>query len=245
MKIRTKRVTLEVDEGKLSIDSVKFLITGFQGFGAVGQLASKYLTKTLHLIRIGYIIPSVIPDFTSLEDYGLTLPHEIFANNELKIITIVNHVNPSRRDLTDYTNVVVEFVKKLNTGHVLLIGGLDERFKEGDEKYRWLPTSKATLRLNAPLFMKGPYIVGPLASLLIAFELHSIPAITILPYTQPSRRVDPRAAAVAIEVISSLLGTEIPTHELIEYAEYLEKAEEEVRKMLSTQERSTRDKMYM
>ncbi|RLG87142.1 MAG: proteasome assembly chaperone family protein [Thermoprotei archaeon] len=245
MRIKSKRVVLEVDDELTGSDHIRFFITGFQGFGGVGHLTTKYLTSTLKLRRVGYVLPSAIPDFTSLEDYGLTLPHELFAARNRGIVTLVNHVNPSRRELSDFVKVIVEFVKSMGVEHAILIGGLDERFREGDEKFRWLPTRSARIRLDAPLFMKGPYIVGPLASLLVAFELERIPAITILPYTQPTRRVDPRAAAVAIEVISKIVGVEIPTAELIEYAEYIERAEEEVRKMLEAQESRGSNKIYM
>ena len=208
----------------------RFLITGFSGFGAVGFLATRFLVEKLKLRRIGYIDTLVVPDLTSLEEYGLSLPHEVFVDDAGRVVVLLNRVNPARSHMNSFVRSFMELVSELSVDEVMLIGGLDSRFREGNEEFRWLATSSSSRVLDAPRFMKGPYIVGPLASILITCELNKIPAIALFPYTEPEH-ADHRAAAVAVKVVGKILGIEIDTSELISYAEYVEKLEESVKQM--------------
>ena len=224
-------------------DNVRTLITGFPGFGAVGYITTKYMVEKLRMKRIGYIATPLLPDFTSLEDYGLSLPHEVFIDEHGRLVVLLNRMNPQKSYINSYVTAVLKLIKELNIGEVLLIGGLDVRFKEGDEEYRWLKNSYSHRYLDAPQFLRGPLIVGPLASLLIALELKRVPALAIFPYTEPEV-VNHKAAAIALKVIQQLIGIEIDLSELLRYAEYIERMEETIKQM-STQEGHKESMMYM
>jgi len=214
-----------------------YLISGFHGFGAVGFLATRYLVSKLGMELIGYIEPPVIPDFTSVEDYGLSMPHEVFYRDlegGKRIVVLLNRINPERRFMTTFVGRVLDLVKKLGIAEVLLVGGLDSRFKEGEEEFRWLKTSACSRELDAPYFMKGAYVVGPLASLLIAFQQSGVPAMVVLPYTQPEA-VDHRAAAVAVRVLSTLVGVDIDVNELLSYASKVEEIEKMIQDLYEQQ----------
>ncbi len=221
----------------------RVLITGFPGFGAVGFLTTRFLVDKLKMKRIGFIKTPIIPDITSLEDYGLTLPHELFIDSSGRILALLNRVNPIKSKMNSFVKAFMDIVKTLDVDEIVLVGGLDSRFKEGSEEYRWLATSSCSRKLDAPLFVKGPFIVGPLASILIACELEGVPAIAIFPYAEPES-LDHRAAAVAIKVISRIIGIEIDVSELLAYAEIVEKMEESLKQAYSvSSERES--KLYM
>jgi len=224
-------------------DITRILITGFPGFGAVGYITTKYMVEKLRMRRVGYIATPLLPDFTSLEDYGLSLPHEVFIDEHEQLVVLLNRMNPQKNHINSYVNAVLKLIKELKIGEVLLIGGLDIRFKEGNEEYRWLKNSYSRRYLDAPQFLRGPLIVGPLASLLIALELKKIPALAIFPYTEPEI-VNHKAAAVALKVIQQLIGVEIDLSELLRYAEYIERMEETLKQM-SAQEGHKESMMYM
>ena len=215
-----------------------FIATGFHGFGAVGFLASRYIVSKLGMDLVGYIETPWIPDFTSVEDYGFSMPHEIFYKNVdgTNIFVLVNRINPDRRYMSSFVNEFIEFVKTVGNGEVVLIGGLDTRFREGNEEYRWIKTSTCKRTLNAPYFIKGAYVVGPLASLMIALQHHGIPAMVLLPYTQPET-VDHRAAAVAVRVFSEISNVRIDVDELLQYVEKVEEIERMVQELYEQQKR--------
>lgn len=227
---RYKPRLLNVPE--LRSGALRLAVTGFHGFGAVGYLATHYMVTKLPMKLVGYFEPPTVPDFTSLEDYGLSMPHEIFyyGGSGAELVVILNRVNPDRRHLGSYVASFIEVVQKLGVSEVVLVGGLDLRFREGQEEYRWLKNSHSNRALGAPIFIKGAYIIGPLAALLLALERHGVPAVALFPYTEPES-VDHRAAAVALRLISEMAGVVIDVGDLIRYAERVEELEKVVQRL--------------
>lgn len=216
--------------------TASILVTGFHGYGAVGYLATRYMVSKLGMELIGFIETPLVVDFTSVEDYGFSKPHEIFTKffNGTGVLVLLNRVNPDRRFMSSYLRAFMDIVERFSVSEVLLIGGLDTRFREGEEEFRWLKTRASKRDLDAPYFMKGAYIVGPLASLILTLEEYGIPAIAIFPYTEPES-IDHRAAAVAIKAISSMLSISIDVTELVNYAEKIEEVEKLIQSMQSQQ----------
>ncbi len=237
-----KRVKIEFFE-EININN-HIVITGFPGFGYTGYIATRYLVREKKLDRIGIILTSRLPEYTMLEEYGILFPFEIFSDRE-KLTVIVNHVLPDKKDRQDFAEVLIKWFKKDKILELALIGGLDRRFKKGEEKYRWFSTSSYERKLNSPLMDKGLYIIGPLAYTIMYAELYKIPSVIILPYTEPLH-FDPRAAATAIDVLNNLYGLDVNTRKLYEDAERLEKEISElVKKQEEAVKRATGERVYM
>ena len=222
------------------------VVTGFPGFGWTGYLATKYIVDSLKMTRIGIILPRYLPEHTTISDYGIVMPFEIFASNKHKLCVVVNHGVPHDRERSDYARVIIEWLKNEEIRELILIGGLDKRFKvEGEAaSYRWLSTSHSKTKLSAPLFEKGLYIIGPLALMLMYAEVYELPAIVLLPYADPGRP-DPRAAAVAVEEISKIIGVEIDVKPLYIDAERIEKEIAEVVKYHKKLAERAKETVYM
>jgi uncharacterized protein len=213
------------------------LVTGFHGYGAVGYLATRYMVSKLGMELIGFIETPFVVDFTSVEEYGFSKPHEIFVKqlNDIGVIVVLNRVNPERRFISSYVKAFIDIVMNFNVDEVFLIGGLDMRFRESAEEFRWLKTKSSRRELNAPYFIRGAYIVGPLASLILALNEYNIPATAIFPYTEPES-IDHRAAATAIKILSSILNISIDITELVSYAEKIEEMEKIIQGMYAQQQ---------
>ncbi|MCS7111021.1 MAG: PAC2 family protein [Ignisphaera sp.] len=216
----------------VQFNTAPILVTGFHGYGAVGYLATRYIVSKLNMELIGFIEAPLVVDFTSIEDYGLSKPHEIFIKqlNDVEIVALLNRINPDRKFMASYIKAFIDMVRLFNVKEIFLIGGLDVRFREDKEEFRWLKTKSSKRSLDAPYFMKGAYIVGPLASMLLALEEHGVSATAIFPYTEPES-IDHRAAASAIKVLSSILGIDIDVSELVNYAEKIEEMEKLIQSM--------------
>lgn len=218
------------------------VITGFPGFGFAGYITCRYIAIKLKAIKVGNIVASGMPDFTFLDDYGLASPHEILVSFDNGIIIILNHINPKTIYRTAFSLKLTKWFKEIGVNEVILIGGLDIRFRTSNEKLVWLSTSNSTRFLKEPRMEKGLYIIGPLASLLNVFESEGVPAIVLLPFVEPTRP-EPRGAAVAIEKINELLKLKIPVDELLTYAKAVEETEsklKEIEKKLREEEKGVR-----
>jgi uncharacterized protein len=213
-------------------------ITGFHSIiGETGFIAVMHLVKTLQAERIGFIDTPLFPPITSLENNRLTLPFEIFKNENL--IILFPRVLPYRAEQRKFAQTVTQWITDHKIKEAVLIGGLDNQFKEGDEDCKVVPTGemlKKAQENKLPLLEEGLQVFGPLALMLTHLEIKNFPAIAILPFAQRGRP-DPRAAAIAIEKINTLYGYSISTTELIRDAHEIE---EEIGKIIKQEEREIR-----
>ena len=106
----------------------------------------------------------------------------------------------------------------------ILIGGLDRRLKDNSE-IKAIYTQEFKKKrpdITIPVLDEGLYVTGPLAYMLMFYELNNFPTIALLPYAERSRP-DPIAASVAVKAINSILNITINVQELLEEAERIEK----------------------
>ncbi len=233
-------MTVEVviyDEFKelLESNSNWTLITGFPGFGYVGTIATKYLVEKLGASKVGDILTKYMPDFVALEDYGIMTPYEIFAYPEKSLIIIVNNALPQPPERVKYAKVVVDWFLSIGGKRAILAGGLNSKFKEGKEEYRWLSTDNCEWKLDEPKLSKGLYIVGPLATLFTILKIRKVPTLVLLPYTEPTK-YDPKAAAVFITKVNNLLGLNVNVEDLLKYSKILEETEAAIREAMRAAE---------
>ncbi len=200
------------------------VITGFPGFGYVGVIATKYLVTQLGADKIGNIVTKYMPDFIALDDYGILTPYEVFMSYEYGLIILVNNAMPISAERVSFAKAIIKWAKSLGVREFVLVGGLNSKFREENERLRWLKTSVSSRELIEPKFHKGLYVVGPLAILFLALEVEKVPAIMVLPYADPDR-FDAKAAAVFIEKVNNLLNLNISIQGLIEYSKVVEEAE--------------------
>ncbi|MCX8185178.1 MAG: PAC2 family protein [Sulfolobales archaeon] len=218
------------------------LIAGFPGFGYVGTIAVRYMVKKLEAIKIGTIFTRYMPDFTAIDDYGIVTPFELFAHPERGIVFLLNNVIPHTPERQAFVEAVVDWFTSIGGSRAILVGGLNSKFRVGDEELSWACINNCGWELPEPPLSKGLYIVGPLALLTMALEIRSIPTLIVLPYTDPSK-YDPKAASVAVERIGSLLNISIDVRELTEHSKLVEEAEEMLKE--AVKEAESKVKMYM
>ncbi len=211
------------------------LITGFPGFGYVGTIATKYLAEKLGAIKVGDIITKYMPDFVALEDYGIMTPYEIFAYPTKSLVIVVNNALPQPPERVRYSKALVDWFLSIGGERAILAGGLNAKFKEGREEYRWLSTDNCEWRLPEPKLSKGLYIVGPLATLFTILKIRKVPTLVLLPYTEPTK-YDPKAAAVFITKVNTLLGLDVSVEDLLKYSKILEETEAAIREAMRAAE---------
>lgn len=238
MNLSENNIRLIVPKGEFK-DNI--LITGFHGIGMTGYIAVNHLLNSLEAERIGYIQSDLLPPFVSVSGDRLLTPFEIYKWN--RFVFVRSEFPPHRNEENAFARTIVNWTVEEGFKEAVLIGGLDEAFRNGPEKLRIVPT-KTYLEQNPktkdPLLEKGLYVTGPLAIMLAAFEVQTFPAIAVLPYAVRIR-ADPRAAAVAIMRICDAYGLGIDISGLVRDAETIERELEE-RRMRTTQ---SYDGMYV
>ncbi|MGC8982840.1 MAG: proteasome assembly chaperone family protein [Desulfurococcaceae archaeon] len=217
--------SLEESELKDSI-----LITGYQGFGLVGYLATRHLVKELKLSKIGFIKTRYMPEATLYtRDLDIVFPFEIYAGTAgaNKLVVVLHNQTPHERERTDYAEFLAKWAKGVGVKEVILIGGLSADLKEDpNETYRWIPINDTTITLSNAKLLEERHVIGPLALTIMFMKAYNLKGVVLLPFAEPYRP-DPKASAVAVGIISQILGVDISVQKLIEEAAIIEAIEEE------------------
>jgi uncharacterized protein len=198
------------------------LIAGFHGIGATGYWTVKFLITELKAERRCFIDYEHAPAVASQAEGRITTPYEVYVAGELSMLKA--EVSPVRERENEFYRGLADWVMQSGVKEVALVGGLDEGLRNDDHKYKLAMTSAFAAKggfPGEPLFEDDRMIVGPVASLLNTFEMNSFPAFAVLAYSN-TERVDPRAAASAVEALSHRYGFRANTTPLIKGAEVIE-----------------------
>ncbi len=198
------------------------LIAGFHGIGATGYWTVKFLITELKAQRKCFIDYEHAPAVASQVDGKISTPYEVFSAGGLSLLKA--EVSPVREKENEFYRQLADWIMGSGVKEVALVGGLDEGLKSDDNSYKLAMTSAFASAGGAPgepVFEEDRMIVGPVASLLNAFEMYSFPAVAVLAYSN-TERVDPRAAASAVRFLSKRYGFTANTEPLIKGAEVIE-----------------------
>ena len=218
-----------VDTSRLDFSNSLF-ITGFHGFGLVGYLTTLHLVQELGLSKVGFIKTRYMPEVTLYNkqrdiQYPFEVYHGVVGGN--KVLVVLHNEMPVERERTAYAEYLASLAKKWMVREAILVGGLNQELREDQgEKFRWIPINNPTIVFNNARLLEDRHIIGVLALLIMFMKAQGLKGVVILPFTEPYRP-DPRASAVAVEVISGILGVEVSVQRLMEEASIIEAIEAE------------------
>lgn len=198
------------------------LITGFHGIGAAGYWTIKYLVQKINAERVAFIDSDTISPVATSQKGVLVTPYEVFRKGDLAFFRV--EVPPFKGGEVDFYRSLSEWVPTAGIREVALVGGLDMSLRTDESFFRIVHTRAYTPRGELALAKKledDHMIVGPVAILLNQFEIRNFPAYAVLAYAS-GERVDPRAAATAIDVLSRQYQFEVDVSPLIKGAQALE-----------------------
>ena len=204
----------------------KALIAGFHGIGATGYWTVKFLIQELKAKKVCYIDSEFAPAVSSTVKNEISTPYELYGVDDLLLLKA--EVPPLRENETRFFRELSQWTMGSGIGEVLLIGGLDESLRSDDSKYRMVLTDAMKAGEHGrgleaePILEEGRMIVGPVAVMLNAFQMRGFPAAAILSYSN-TERIDPRAAAAAVEFIGRRCALDVTVEPLIKGAEDLER----------------------
>jgi uncharacterized protein len=213
----------------------KILVSGFHSaLGETGYIVLRHLANQEKVRSIGCIMSPLVPPHVFIGGDRLLMPIELYEYDD-RFILLFTRLQPHRAEWAPFTEAVANWSVENGLKEAVLLGGLDQQFAEGEDQYRSAFTSayrKTADKHELPVLEKGRGIYGPLALLLVNYEIRDFPALAILPYAERGRP-DPRAASVAIGVLNQLYDLGIGTDELMADAEVIEK---EIKQLLERQQ---------
>ncbi|MGQ4834611.1 MAG: proteasome assembly chaperone family protein [Candidatus Asgardarchaeia archaeon] len=213
----------------------KIFITGFRShIGQVGYITTKHLVDFYDAKRIGFIETKYMTPSAYMGKQGILAPYELYQLDSF--IIFIERVPLQKIEWNLVTKGLAKWVIKKGFKEAVIIGGLDNEFKEESENIKVVSTSFAIEKvkhLGYSFLDENLGMYGPLALLLSYFEIHNFPAYALLAYAERGRP-DPRAAANAVSALSKIYNVSLDTTKLLEDAEEIEK---EIQAILDQQQK--------
>ena len=138
------------------------LVTGFHGVGLTGYITINHLVKSLHARPIGYVETQQQPALVSLANGRISFPFEFFRHGD--IVILFPRFQPKRSEVREFTHEMVDWIVDNKFREAILIGGLDNRFKQVNESIRGVPTKASLERAKSwsvPLLEESRFVTGP------------------------------------------------------------------------------------
>ncbi|MEM2904131.1 MAG: PAC2 family protein [Candidatus Bathyarchaeia archaeon] len=190
-------------------------LAGFHGFGGTGYIAVSYLISNLSAKRIGFVQTQTMPPFTFMDGRRLITPFEVYRKERL--VFLKTEFSPHRDEEVAFGESVARWVMEKGFKEAVLIGGLDGSLREdGDESPRVIATKAFLTRgrkLEIPLLEPGLVVYGPIATMMVNFEINNFPAAALLCYADVTKP-DFKAAGQAVKVLCNMYGLEVDISDL-------------------------------
>ncbi|TSD13957.1 proteasome assembly chaperone family protein [Haloglomus irregulare] len=207
------------------------LVEGLPGAGLVGKIAADHLVETFDMTHVGGVYCDGIPDVAVYHgnDSALLPPVRLYGDAERELLVLQSDVPVSPEEADCFADCITEFIGNHDITP-LYLSGLPEE-KNGSPELYGIATTSADARLDEAGIVPprvGGMVSGPTGALLATAREVDLPAIGLVAETD-ARFPDPESARTVITGgIEPLTGIDVDTGELVEHAEDIREAREQL-----------------
>ena len=219
---------------ELDLDS-PWLVEGLPGAGLVGKIAADHLVEQFDMEFVAGIHCSGLPKVAVYrgEDSSLRPPVRIYVDEGRDLQVLQSDIPVSPSSASDFAGCITEFLAE-HDATPIYISGLDEE-REGTPEVYGVGVDEGTdLVADAGIVppRQGGLVSGPTGALLATAEERDVDAVGLVAQTN-AQFPDPEAArAVLRGGVVPLTGIEVETDSLVEHAEEIRKAREQLAERL-------------
>ncbi len=213
------------------------VLVAFPGLGFVGTIAGRYIAEKLNLNWTGYLFDDRLPPMGKVRDGKLLYPINIYSGESISLVLAETAISP---DLVwDVSRAIITKARKDGAKYVIAISGV---LMPDNEGVFGIPSNTTARKLMEKFGIKeieNGVITGVSAAILLHSREMGVPSILLL--GPASNQQDFNAAITTIRALSSIIGRDIPTEELLELAH---KYEHEMKMLQQKLGQSTSTPMY-
>jgi len=188
------------------------LVEGFPGLGLVGTISASYLIEKLKMEPLGYITGDQFPPLAAVHNYKPLYPARMYYSEKHDLIVFISEFVIPIGVVNELADMIYDFSIKSKVSRIISLGGIPIK-GEQDEVY-----TIASLPEIGPKLEKIPTVklikegatTGVTGVLLARGAVEKYPVISLLAESHEGY-MDPKAAAMVIEVLNEVLGTKIDT----------------------------------
>ena len=199
------------------------LVEGFPGLGLVGTISASYLIEKLKMEPLGYITGDQFPPLAAVHNHRPLYPARMYYSEKHDLIVFVSEFVIPIGSVSELADMIYEFAHKMKVGKIISLGGITIK-GEQDKVFAIasLPQLGTALeKLKGVKLIKEGATTGVTGVLLARGAVEEYPVISLLAESQEGY-MDPKAAAMVLEVLNEVLGTKIDTGALEEEAKAID-----------------------
>jgi uncharacterized protein len=199
------------------------LIEGFPGLGLVGTISASYLIEKLKMEPLGYISSNQFPPIVAVHNYKPLFPARLYYSKKHDIIVFVSEFVVPISLVNELAEKIYEFARKNKVSQIISLGGIPIK-GEQDEVYAITSIPKLSEKIEkipTVKLIKEGATTGVTAVLLAKGAIDNYPVISLLAESKEGY-MDPKAAAMVLEVLNKLINIKIDTTALEEEAKLID-----------------------
>ncbi|WP_299236692.1 proteasome assembly chaperone family protein [Natronomonas sp.] len=211
------------------------LVEGLPGAGLVGKIAADYLVETLEMECYGAFHCEGLPRVAVYEGDSSAVrpPVRLYADEATDLVVLQSDVPVSPTQASEFAGCVTGWVES-NGAFPLYLSGLPED-KTGTPELYGIATGDAESTLDDAGIVPprgGGMVSGPTGALLHRATEVGLDAVGLIVQTE-AQFPDPEAArTILVHGVGPIAGVEIDTDRLVERAEEIQEAREELSEQL-------------
>ncbi len=191
------------------------LVEGFPGLGLVGTISASYLVEKLKMEPLGYITGDQFPPLAAVHNRRPLYPARMYYSIRHDLIVFISEFVIPIAAVNELADKIHDFAKKNRVSRIISLGGITIK-GEQDEVFAIasLPELIPALeRLPSVKMIKEGATTGVTGVLLARGAVENYPVISLLAESQEGY-MDPKAAAMVLEVLKAMLKFDIDTKTL-------------------------------
>lgn len=191
------------------------IVEGFPGLGLVGTISASYLIEKLKMDLVGYVTSTEFPPLAAVHNYEPLYPSRIYASKKHNLIVLISEFVVPLPAVYGLADAVWDYAMEKRASKIISLGGISLK-GEGDKVYAIASDKKIVTDLerhHEVSLIKEGATTGVTGVLLTRGAMEKYPVISFL---APARGnyMDPRAAAIVLDVLKSYMKLTLDTTEL-------------------------------
>lgn len=188
------------------------LVEGFPGLGLVGTISASYLVEKLKMEPLGYITSENFPPLAAVHNHRPLYPARMYYSQKHDLIVFISEFVVPIGSVNELADKIYEFARKWHVKRIISLGGITIK-GEQDEVYSIasLPELAGELeKIKSVKLIKEGATTGVTGVLLARGAVENYPVISLLAESQEGY-MDPKAAAMVLEVLKTMLKIDVNT----------------------------------
>lgn len=210
-----------VETGKYDLKS-PYLIEGFPGIGLVGTISANYLVEKLNMEPFGHVISERFSPIASVHNYAPLHPARMYKSKKYNLIVLFSELIIPMNTIYPLSYEILMWAKKHKCRQIISLGGINIK---GDQDAVYgiasLPELSRMIEKKGVKLIREGVTTGVSGVLLADCATRNFPAVSLLAEAH-AEYMDPRGAALVLNMLSKIINVKIDTAELLNQSKEIE-----------------------